>query len=345
MWDQLFDGCCPESKLYGEKVRMRLNAHDFFESEKTGLQIAISYPGVHAVVLKFRGKGDFRKTVNYADEVANGELLSPQLVERFPYCGDEIFLNEAQFVNYLSQFVDPFESSKSKIINPINSEFSDSISRFREFSENIDISHHRYSSFDYCYNYFKNTDASIDVEKSCLELGFYLASWGMLRGSGFLLQRSFKHFEKLIIYIAGQQQEKEYLWDIDINDYPENYELLQTIYDEIKEIVIEPGKSHLTLVTKIMLGVYGFVPAFDSYFIKTFNNLFKGKPSFNQFNRQSLESIYQFYLKHKTEIDKLSNDIRVLNFDTGLEGNNRYTKAKIIDMYGFQKSFDSDQNV
>lgn len=101
MWSQLFDGYCPESRLEGEKVRMRLNFHDFFESEKTGLQIAISYPGVHAVVLKFRGKGDFRRTVTYADEVENGELLSPQLVERFPYCGDELFMSEEEFRDYL----------------------------------------------------------------------------------------------------------------------------------------------------------------------------------------------------------------------------------------------------
>jgi hypothetical protein len=102
MWDQFFDGYCPESKLAGEKVRMRLNSNDFFESEKTGLQIAISYPGVHAVVLKFRGKGDFRKTVNYAHEVENGELLSPQLVDRFPYCGDNIFSDENEFRDYVN---------------------------------------------------------------------------------------------------------------------------------------------------------------------------------------------------------------------------------------------------
>jgi hypothetical protein len=56
MWSQLFDGYCPECSLEGEKVRMRLNANDFFESEKTGLQIAISYPRVHAEILKFRGE-------------------------------------------------------------------------------------------------------------------------------------------------------------------------------------------------------------------------------------------------------------------------------------------------
>lgn len=41
----------------------------------------------------------------------------------------------------------------------------------------------RYSSFDYCYNYFiKTDDLTKDVEKSCLFLGFYLASWGMFSG-------------------------------------------------------------------------------------------------------------------------------------------------------------------
>lgn len=34
----------------------------------------------------------------------------------------------------------------------------------------------RYTSFDYCYNYFLTTnDITQDVEKSCLVLGFYLA--------------------------------------------------------------------------------------------------------------------------------------------------------------------------
>lgn len=101
MWNQIFDGYCPESKLSDEKVPMRLNANDFFESEKTGLQIAISYPGVNAVILNFRGEGKFRKTIQYAHDVENGEFLSPQVVDRFPFCGDDIFGNEGEFRDYL----------------------------------------------------------------------------------------------------------------------------------------------------------------------------------------------------------------------------------------------------
>ncbi len=59
----------------------------------------------------------------------------------------------------------------------------------------------RYASFDYCYNYFhpsNNNDLKKDMEKSCISLGFYLASWGMFRGSSFILEKSSKHIEPLI---------------------------------------------------------------------------------------------------------------------------------------------------
>ena len=106
MWNQIFDGYCPECKLNGEDVPMRLNANDFFESEKTGLQIAISFPGVQAAVLNFRGKGKFRKTVNYAHDVENGELLSPQTMDGFPFCDAELFGNIEEFTDYLKEIED-----------------------------------------------------------------------------------------------------------------------------------------------------------------------------------------------------------------------------------------------
>jgi hypothetical protein len=72
-----WDGYCPESALKGEKVRMRLNRHDFFESEATGLQICI-VPDLQAVILKFRGDGSFKKKKTYGHEIAHHEILSPQ---------------------------------------------------------------------------------------------------------------------------------------------------------------------------------------------------------------------------------------------------------------------------
>ena len=58
---------------------------------------------------------------------------------------------------------------------------------FEDF-KNLRTTYHRYSSFDYYYSYFLNNgDLIEDMEKSCLELAFYLASWGMFRGSSFLI--------------------------------------------------------------------------------------------------------------------------------------------------------------
>lgn len=105
-FDQLFDGYCPESKLRGKSVRMRLNADDFFESEETGLQIAISFPGVLAAVLKQRGTGKFKNTISYADSLENGELLSPQTSVRFPFCTEVVFGDQEHFVQFLEEEVE-----------------------------------------------------------------------------------------------------------------------------------------------------------------------------------------------------------------------------------------------
>ncbi|MGB5989189.1 MAG: hypothetical protein WBG43_05580 [Marinifilaceae bacterium] len=73
------------------------------------------------------------------------------------------------------------------------------------FKEEGDYARHRFTSFDYCYNYFASNKGQAlldDMEKSCLVLGFYLASWGMLRGSSFLLDKSVMHYKDTIRYIS-----------------------------------------------------------------------------------------------------------------------------------------------
>lgn len=80
----MWNGYCPESLLKGKSVRMRLNQDDFFESEETGLQICV-LTGVQSIILKFRGKGKFRVTPYYADDIEQGEILSPQNTESPPF--------------------------------------------------------------------------------------------------------------------------------------------------------------------------------------------------------------------------------------------------------------------
>jgi hypothetical protein len=98
----MWNGYCPESLLKGRTVRMRLNQNDFFESEETGLQICI-IPGVQAVVLNFRGKGKFRESPTFGDEVENGEILSPQNSDRPPFNNPTTAFGESEEIeNYIA---------------------------------------------------------------------------------------------------------------------------------------------------------------------------------------------------------------------------------------------------
>lgn len=79
----------------------------------------------------------------------------------------------------------------------------------------------RYASFDYCYNYFQDARDAVEKDRladedrrlsSCLQLGFYLASWGMMRGSSGLLWRSTAGLVPVIKQIA---KEPASFWDLD----------------------------------------------------------------------------------------------------------------------------------
>lgn len=78
--------------------------------------------------------------------------------------------------------------------------------KIEAFASDMAEEHHRYRSWELCYNYFhQNTiDAvALDRDRAALELGFYLASWGMYRGSSFLLQHAYTvHRGAIDVFVA-----------------------------------------------------------------------------------------------------------------------------------------------
>lgn len=190
----------------------------------------------------------------------------------------------------------------------------------------------RYASFDYCFNYFqsfkeRNKTREIsspdNIQNSCLQLAYYLASWGMLRGSSFLLEKSVKFYEPLVKYIA---QAEPKIWDIDVDTYnEENIALLLKCNNDIRKTLGIENDPSDTLVTKIMLGVFSNTPAFDTYVRAAF--------SLYNFNKLALKKIFDFYIRHQAKIDK--HEIRTFDFAMGKETNRKYKKAKLIDMVGF----------
>lgn len=195
----------------------------------------------------------------------------------------------------------------------------------------------RYASFDFCYNHFysfykKNRLSELADEKnlqtSCLQIGFYLASWGMMRGSSFLLEKSVRNYKSLIVAISKMNPK---LWEIDVANYTE--ENVESLIDCKNKIIDALGRNNATtwdtLVTKIMLGVFANVPAYDEYFKK----FLKNKKYCQTFNKKSLKQLKLFYEENKEVFNLFK--IHTFDFLTAKETNIVYTKAKLIDMFGF----------
>ncbi len=197
----------------------------------------------------------------------------------------------------------------------------------------------RYSSFDYRFNYFQRfreagTISTLateqNLEMSCLHLGFYLASWGMLRGSTRLLWKSARFLAPLVKWIASTDESQ---WAIDADRYtPANVEILLDTKRRIVRVLGSNENPSDTLVTKIMLGVFGSVPAFDE-------NVRMGCRRHGvraaTLCRQSLRQLGTFYEVHAQEID--NSRVRTLEFASGRPTSRLYTRAKVIDMFFFEE--------
>lgn len=125
--------------------------------------------------------------------------------------------------------------------------------------------HSRYFSWEHCYYFFKKNQKCIInnndnlLDEASLHLSFYLASWGMYRGSSNLLLNDYKIHKNLVKSLI---QNCDYLWNDNIT-----WEELETARNIIKKHYstynITPTD---TLITKVLLGIFGCVPAFDNFF-------------------------------------------------------------------------------
>lgn len=188
----------------------------------------------------------------------------------------------------------------------------------------------RYASFDYCFNYFRSfrdagdTAALADpdhLQTSCLQLGFYLASWGMFRGKADLRNHSAKRLAPVVDTIVAAP---DAIWDVDVHDYSPDVQTL--VFDVARTLRHTlPGGQSQTLVTKTMLGVFGCVPAFDRFFRVGFGA--------STFGPKALAAIEAYYRANAESLDRYR--VPTLDFATGAPTGKTYTGAKVIDMVFF----------
>ena len=195
---------------------------------------------------------------------------------------------------------------------------------------------HRYKAWDFCYLSFMKKDKT---EVQALELAFYLASWGMYRGSSGLLQRNHLIHNTAvdIIYASKNQQLKcNQGFEVSIQNIDDILELKKELFDYYRKVTFLKNNKEKTisptdtLLSKIILGTLGCVPAYDRYFIDGLK--IEGIKNLN-FDKKSLNALFLFIDKNKDELL----EVQKIIFDTT---NIHYPLMKIVDMYFWQIGFD-----
>lgn len=203
----------------------------------------------------------------------------------------------------------------------------------------------RYRSWEHCYSHFIHArhESDPDYDYLSLQLAFYLASWGMYRGSSFLLQKDYRVHIPVVKELLNPKYDP--LAGIECIEYrkPEVQSLLEDInaflekyYDEVRlQVKEETPKNKLsdTLITKVLMGTLGCVPAYDRYFIV---GLKDQKVSTGLYNMRSLLKLVDFYEANKAQLEAARDELKV----SGLP----YPQMKMLDMGFWQIGFELDTN-
>jgi len=107
----------------------------------------------------------------------------------------------------------------------------DEITEFYDQLKNDE--YHRYKSWEHCFSYFQKSQ-EIKNDYASLQLAFYLASWGMYRGSSYLLWKDYKIHEDLIDLLK-QKNMIPYELDLIKENDSENIELIINTIKLIKD--------------------------------------------------------------------------------------------------------------
>jgi len=200
---------------------------------------------------------------------------------------------------------------------------------------------HRYRSWEHCFDFFRQHKAfstSEQIDRASLHLSFYLASWGMYRGSSFLLWKDYTIHRYAVSLLS--EPEYEVLWDLDL-DHVDGAAIGQIL--SLSHALREVYRRHITevdgkpkmitpsdtLITKILLGTVGCTAACDRFFIHGYRH--SGLP-FSRFDKTFLSTLVEFYKRN-------SGDFKQVQDAIAQQGSIRYPMMKLLDMYFWNIGF------
>lgn len=227
----------------------------------------------------------------------------------------------------------------------------------------------RYKSWEWCHKAFlnkrdeyrkcrKQNEKDEIIDYLSLHLAFYLASWGMYRGSSFLLQRDYKTHKDVVRLILGTSCEK--IWDYNPSNNNDTNEVADCIFgedglytkiskcyqnensavtyeeDTEKDSVVATD----TLVTKILMGTFACMPAFDRFlkagiaYYKKVNENLELKLTQNANNKKTFEALAAI----ANDIESKQNELKQkLKYD-----DQPYPPMKLLDMYFWEIGYELD---
>lgn len=201
----------------------------------------------------------------------------------------------------------------------------------------------RSRSWEHCYRVFRDarTDPSPDYDYLSLHLAFYLASWGMYRGSSFLLQKDYKVLVPIVEKILKPEYDCLFgvacvgLREDEVQESLEKlYKYISDYFDPIrKEVAGREVASSVSpvLITKILMGTLGCVPAYDRFFqdgVATY------KVTTQEYSPNSVLKLVDFYEEHNDRLEEARRGMRT----DGLT----YPQMKLLDMGFWQVGFEKD---
>lgn len=192
---------------------------------------------------------------------------------------------------------------------------------------------HRYKSWNRCYQSFSETTKD---ERHILELAFYLASWGMYRGSSGLLQKNHlihKGAVDILFSNMGQKLKCNRQNEVNRSKIAEIITLKENLSNHYRIIKYKKGREEEkqisptdTLISKILLGTLCCVPAYDVNFITGLKENGIKKAAFTS---QSLDALFDFINKNSIAIKEAQ---ELISQSTG----QHYPVMKIVDIYFWQ---------
>ncbi len=216
------------------------------------------------------------------------------------------------------------------------------------FRSDVAGEHGRYRSWDHCYGYFQRIPPetiAANRDLAALQLGFYLASWGMYRPRGFLLDYTYTiHRDVIDVFIDPRfsiLRDREFgAGADDLQDLkPRIVEAATLIREAYKSFaaVTKSSEASDTLVTKVLLGTFGCLPAFDRYFNSGWKD--EGfKPRIPRLKDKFFEQVFGFCQENLVDLRDEQAQIERGAYGAGI----RYPLMKLVDMYFFQNGFEAD---